>query len=402
MSGSGRAALVSFLAAGLLASAALGGGCGDNAGAPPAVVVTTELTNRWDLLPHRLSRLELTTTGVGDELTAVGQNDGGTFGAVDRAVMRQAFTVHRSDALAAVPLSVELELAPTGGTDPEAFVVTGQARGTAGALAAAGARIAVLRGYRISTDEYAEPPPFQSDPELPYDPADGFTTQGVGLTLGEPTLDGGELVVPVSARVSLGPSDRGDMNAAIPQARVWVRVDLLVLGAPGVASEATRGSVAYTLSTATYGQDTVHPHADDAAQLVTLDGAPGLAGGVVGLSGFELWINAPGRFDPACVVVQDEINSWGEMISGPGRYVTELSTRLWDVGYDAAAGRAEARVDLYVSNRSTVYEEGNLCVGASADVSLLQLDAEVERVDVAPIEVELAQDEVTEAPVTLD
>lgn len=382
-------ARVAALLAGAVAP--LTAGCADDA--PSPVAVTTELTHRWDLLPHRLSRLEITMQPDDDGGgTLVGRNDGGTFGAIDRAVARQAFAVHRGAGLAAVPLSVALELAPTGGVDPEAFVVAGEARGPAGALADARASIATLRGYRISTDEYAAPPPFAGDPTLPYDPADGFTTQGLGIQLGEPRLDGDEVVVPVTARVSLGPSDRPDMNAAIPQARVWVRVDLLALGALGAAGHAARGEVAYTLSTPTYGMDTVHPHADDAQQQVAVAGEPGLPGGVVGLSGFDLWLNAPGRIDPDCMVVQDEENSWGELVSGPGRYVTELTTRVWDVAYDAAAGRADARVDLYLSNRSTVYEEGNLCLGARGEVSLLQLAEPVQTVEVAPDDLELAQD----------
>ncbi|MCA9677054.1 MAG: hypothetical protein KC464_18650, partial [Myxococcales bacterium] len=347
---------------------------------------------RWDLLPHRLSRLEVTfrpdADGAGGAV--VGQDDGGSFGAVDRAVARQAFTLYRGDALAQTALSVDLEIAPTGGTDPEAFVATGEARAAAGAVAGTAAQIAVLRGYRISTDEYATPPPFETDPDLPYLPGDGFTTQGLGLQLGEPRLDGDDVVVPVTARVSLAPSDRPDMNAAIPDARVWLRVDVLVIGAVGATGHAARGEVAYALSYPSYGMDTEHAHADAAAQAVTIAGAPGLAGGVVGLSGFDVWLNAPGHGDPTCVVVQDEINSWGEMVSGPGRYITELSARLADVSYDATSGGAAAHLDLMLSNTSTFREVGNECLALRGVASLLQVDGEVEAVTVDPVEVEVS------------
>ena len=385
-----------------LCEVALGGfaACGDNT-APAQVAITTELTTRWDLLSHRISVLEIGFTPDGTAGGAlVGQNDGGTFGSFDKAFVREAFTVYRSAALIAVPLSIEVELAAPGSVDPEAFVATGQARGAAGALAGADAMIAVLRGYRISSDEYDTRPAFESD--IPYNPRDGYTTQGIGLQLGEPRFEGDEVVVPVSARVSLGPSDRADMNAAMPQASSWVRVDVLVIGTPRIASHAARGEAAYTLSTTTYGKDSVHLHADPAVQAATVEGEPALAGGLLGLSGFDFWLNAPNRIDPACVVVEDEINSMGEMVSGPGRYLRELSVRLGGARYDAAQGRADADLDLYMSNSSVFYEEGNMCLGVRGEISLLQFDAAVETIELAPVEVELEQGIPVESAITFD
>ena len=273
-------------------------GCGSDeaapAGEPQRVLVSTELTTQWKLLPHRVSLLEIASHPEADSVTLVGENEGGAFAIFDEVKNRQAFTSYVGDALRSVEASVLIEIPGPGSTLPEEFVASGEARAAAGALGKSEALVAFVRGFRISTDEYTEPPAFASDPDLPYDPAEGFTTQGIGIQLGDPALDGDDIVVPVSARNSLGPADRPDMNAAIPDASSWMRVDLVIVGARGASSAAHRGEVSYTLSTASYGKNTEHPHADGAAQSLTVSGTPGLSAGLIGLSGFDIWLNAPG------------------------------------------------------------------------------------------------------------
>jgi hypothetical protein len=370
---------------------------------PHRVLVSTELTTRWKLLPHRVSLLEIASLPhpESDSVALVGQNEGGSFAIFDEVVNRQAFTLYQSSALRAVEASVQIEIPGPGSTLPEDFVASGDARVAAGALGKSEALVALVRGFRLSTNEYATPPPFASDPDLPYDPAQGFTTQGIGIQLGSPTLDGDDVVVPVSVRNSLGPADRPDMNAAMPKASSWVRVDLVVVGAPGASSAAYRGEASYTLSTASYGKNTEHPHADAASQLVTVSGTPGLSAGLLGISGFDIWLNAPGHIDPDCAVVQDPINAWKEPVSGPGRYLTELSVRLLDPSYEPQTGSGSARVDLYLSNRSTVKEVGNLCLGMRGEVSLLQLDASVDDSAIPAAELALTPGEVSETSIGL-
>ena len=343
--------------------------------AVPTAVITTDLTTSWDLLDHRLSLLEMTFVpdddGGGGTIAA--ENEGGPFGPVDHVGVHEAFDVFRGDALRAVETSTTLVIEPSGATDPEQMVAAGEAAVDSDAFAGAEVVGAFIRGYRISTNDYDAPPAFAT--EIPYDPGNGFTSRGLGVQLGTPVVAGSTVTVPVSARVSHGPSDRADMNAALPLATTWIRVDIVLVAARGVEARATRGEVAYTLSTATYGKNTVNPHADDAAQEVVIAGEPGLATGITGLTGFDIWVNVPGRIDPNCVVVQDEINSWGEAVSGPGRYVTSVSTRLWDSSYDDASGQARVRADIYFSDSSMLKEVGNVCMGARAEVGLLQLAA---------------------------
>lgn len=367
-----------------------------------SVLVTTELGMRWDLVPHRVSFFELAFEGDADarEGTVFVENEGGPLGAIDTAHSRQAFTRFTGPGLRSVPLSVQIEIPGPGTTEPDDFVATADARTPGDALEGADALVAWIRGFRISTDEYETPPPFASDPDLPYLPAEGFTTQGLGIGLGEPMREGAEIVVPVSVRNSLGPADRGDMNAAIPQASSWVRVDLVIVGVRGAKSVRARAAVEYTSSTASYGQNTVHEHATPELQALTVAGEPNVASAMAGFASFDWWINAPSKIDPACQVVTDPINAWGEPISGPGRYLTELSVRAWDHEYDPASGVTSARVDLFFSNSSTVKEIGNLCVGARAEISVLQTTAPVTALPLEPIELDLPRGDRRVEPVS--
>ena len=232
-------------------------------------------------------------------------------------------------------------------------------------LASADTLVAFIRGYRIDTDLYEVAPDFAE--RIPYDPALGYTSQGLGIQLGAPAVEGDDIRFAVQARNSLGLSDRADMNEAMSEATTWVRVDYLLVGAFG-RSHGARAAAEYTLSYATFGQNTVHEHADPSAQEATVTGEPGLPNGLLGLTGFDFWLNVPGRIDPSCV----EVHAMDGIASGPGRYVTELSVRLWDPQYEPGSGRATAKVDMMLSNSSNFTEVGNVCLGLRGEVGLLQ------------------------------
>lgn len=360
------------LLAALVVLVSLTSSCGDGGSSVEPVIVTTDLTHFWDRLPHRISQLEVTSTAAADGsgVTLRAQNDGGTFGAVDGANVRQAFDVWRAADLVSLEGSVVVEIGPTGSVDPEGHVATAVASETSAELAAAGAVVAFLRGYRVDSDLYEDEPAFES--AIPYDPALGYTTQGIGIQLGVPTVSGDVVSFDVTARNSLGFSDRDDLNQAIVDATTWVRVDYLLVGATGSSANASRGEVSYDLSYAEYGLDTAHAHAEGPVQALSVAGAAGAPNGLTGITGFDVWLNVAGRGDPGCAVVQEEINTWDEMISGPGRYVTELSVRLWDTSYDAARGEATGRMDLMLSNTSEFKEVGNICLEVRGEMGLLQ------------------------------
>ncbi len=356
------------------------------------VIVTQELDVHWELLPHRVSAMELTLDPTQDTSGTVRAfNDGGSFGFLDTPGVRYGLEVWQSRKLRSHSGSVTVELPPGSEVDGEPFAVRVTVElpvgpDVPGDLVEPGAMAVLLRGYAIDTDSYETPPDFATDPDLPYDPAHGYTTQGIGIRLGPPSHQMGNVAFDVTVRNSLGLADRGDMNAAIPQATTWVRVDYVLVSVLD-GGTAVRSEVSYNLSTAEYGQGTVHPHAPMTQQQLLLQGEPGVAQALFGISGFDLWVNVDGHKDPGCIVTQDATNAWDEPISGPGRYLTELGVRLWETQYDAATGQGEAHLDLHLSNTSASKEVGNLCVGARGEVVMLQLDdPEAVRIQVDPVE----------------
>ena len=346
--------------------------CGQGDGRDPTTVWTThDWTAQWAHMPHRLSVLEL-SAGTHPEGGALisGRMDGGPWGELDEVVLRQGVSVVTSRDLAMELGSVILEI-PPGSQD---FTAEQVVRMPVGSLAKAKSPVAVFRGLRLDSDEYENPPPFETDPDLPYDPAHGYTTGGLGVWLGEPAIEGGEVVLSARARNTLLTSDRADMNAAIPRATTWLRIDFAVLGTFSGAGQVATGEAETFISAAGYGQNTDHPRPPAEDQEIELDGSPGLDGAVFGLTGFDVWLNVEGQHDPACVVVQDEINSWDEPVSGPGRYVRELSARLLEPTYDPALGTGQVRLDVFLSNASEFKEVGNLCLGTYGQVAMLQYD----------------------------
>ena len=343
------------------------------------VPLVTGIRAIWDAFPHRFSQYEIAFEPDGDGDGADGgtltlQNDGGPWGAVDATTVEVDLEVWETRQLAVAYASVELEIPPGAEDDGVPYRVRGVATVDAGELAGADDRVAFIRGWRISTVDYTEPPAFQTDSELPYDPIDGFTTQGLGIALGAPVEADGRVEVAVTARNTLGLSDRADMNAAIPQATTWMRVDVVVVGVFGEGAAVTRAGTDYTLGSEEYGSATVYEPASLEEQRVELSGPGGAGRAVFGVTAFDFWVNVDGRHDPECVVIQDEINTWGEAVSGPGRYVREMVVRVGETEYDPASGAGAAHLELMLHNSSVAKEVGNICLGASGEVAMVQFD----------------------------
>lgn len=341
--------------------------------APRNVPIMTGFRVAWDSLPHRISMLELTFESAldGESGVVTGRNDGGPFGAIDNTTFEYDLEIWQSASLVAQSGSTELMITP----DAADFTTSQTVSIPAEAFAEVTVLVAFLRGFRISTDEYDTPPPFESDPALPYDPADGYTTQGIGIALSQPSVDGDNVVFEVQARNSLGMADREDMNAAIPQATTWMRIDYVVVGAFGANTGVTCGQTAYTISEETYGQNTVHEHSDLEQQRIGLVGSSPSSSALFGITAVDYWLNVEGHHDPECEVITEELNYLGEPVSGPGRYVRELSARLNETDYDAATAIGETHLDMFLSNSSLVTEIGNLCLALEGEVAMLQFDS---------------------------
>ncbi len=350
------------------------------------IVVTTALSSTWKRLPHRLSRYVNTFIPDADARggTLIAQNDGGPFGAFDEATATQTYLTVTSDFVASRDTAVELIIGPTSSTnpaDPTAFVASGFATfdlaDESGIALPANARlVAFIRGYRIHTDRYETPPPFET--EIPYDPADGFTVQGLGIQLGDPTREGPVVTLPVAGRVSLGTADRADMNSAIKDALVWLTVDVqLVALAASASPVVTRGEASYFLNNPTYGKNTVHAVATPDQKRITVTSSPdaqaAASSAFIGITGFDIWLNVADKIDPACLVIQPELNFEGEPVAGPGRYITDIGIAAALVTHDPDTRTTEAAFDLYLSNRSEFSEEGNLCLGMRGELAVVHL-----------------------------
>ncbi len=210
-----------------------------------------------------------------------------------------------------------------------------------------------LAGFDLDMDV----PLAEGAPE--YDPTFGWTPQGFGVGLGEPAVDGDELVFDAWMHFKPGPLDcapGGDcveMNAAIPYAQVAGQLRWLVLAAaPGsdgaVSSERLSTGRWYDAGDG----DTPHPPIDPDQRTLVFAGQPQRSLGLPLLRSWDFELN--------------------RHIDEEGRYLRAFSAGIEELDYDPDTGEATVIVDAYCSIRS-VLEEGDLEVEFTADVDLLQL-----------------------------
>lgn len=193
-----------------------------------------------------------------------------------------------------------------------------------------------------------------------YDPAFGWTPQGFGVGLGQPAVEGDELVFDAWMHFRAGPlscdpgGDCEEMNAAIPFAQVAGQLRWTVLAAaPG--SDAAVGTE--RLQTGRYYEagegNTPHPPIDPDNRTLVFAGEPGRSLGLPLLRSWDFELNRH---------LDDE-----------GRYLRDFSAGIEDFVYDSDTGEATVIIDAFCSIESA-FEEGDLEVEFTADVDLLQLD----------------------------
>ena len=342
-------------------------GCGAE---PLSVRVPTGMFLGWETLPHRVSATELTASLVGEHPTIVNQNDGGDFGAIDTPLASYD-TIEFSHANVVVEeISVEFVIEPplVPGS-PEDYLTIKHVT-LPDSLNDSSQVVALVRGFRIDTDRYDSPPAFFENEDLPYDPALGYTTCGIGMGSKSPTNTSGVWSMVAFARNRLGIGDREDMNAAIGLARTWMRVDYLILGFQEDVG-IDRAKADYTLSYPDFGSQTDHPHADPETQSISFPARPDFSVLGYGIQEFEMSINVDGLFDASCTPIHEEHNAWGQPVGGPGRYLKELTARLTDMTVQDGGG-AQALFDLHISNSSDLNEIGNICAALSGQAVLIR------------------------------
>ena len=173
-----------------------------------------------------------------------------------------------------------------------------------------------------------------------YDPALGYTSNGFGFMLGEPTSSGGTLSVDVTATVRWAPQDREDMNAAIPLARTGVSADVLFVCFKG---DSTIGGVG---SGAEYEWDPPYSDQPPMNAAITVEGEN--PDGVAGVSGFDLGA--------------EFTNNDG---SAAGDYLRSFGVEL--TGQDDGKGTWNGDVTTQITNSSAI-AYGDLTASSSADV----------------------------------
>lgn len=242
-------------------------------------VVFAGWDHTWGLLSHRV---RVATVVVDEDGSATTGMIGGDFSTGDTNTEYATYAIHQNrveaPGLVIAHGKASVVTQPDGRIDE---VVTIEASG----LSDAASVTAALRGFHINTD-IAQGSDYPSD----YDPALGYCTNGFGFAVGEPSVSGNSVSIPVTGEVRWGPAgpedpiDRSDMNGAIPFAQTEVEVYVTIIGHNGTETTASgSGSVDYP--NGTYSDQPPLTQTDLGLSLDTPDpGFPVLRGFDLGLS----------------------------------------------------------------------------------------------------------------------
>lgn len=213
----------------------------------------------------------------------------------------------------------------------------------------------VIDGFELTTD-------VAQDASYPgnFSPPQGYASRGFGFAIVETERRDDTLRVRVRARFEPGTLERDALleqghDRAVPVAstRAIVRVLAIAADAPITTGSLERRSAFRTSGLFELGAAC---RIDPAEQELVIDGADGMARGIVGLTRFDvaLW--------PAELEVGDRLR--------------EISVRVQDLDYEASSGRAAMRIDAYASNESAFPRAGIDAV-LSAEVALAQIAEDV-------------------------
>jgi hypothetical protein len=246
----------------------------------------------WDFFNHRLSRLQVVSGLEGTDVAVIGGTSTTLepselpatcepagcqeFPFYDTALVSAWWSVVESRKVALVPMTVSLEV----DRDGASATATGELPGSI----PDGVGVAVLSGLSIDTDH-----PLAGDPDC-YQPRYGWHPNRIAVSLGDPTLDGATVSVPVEATFSAGKTfdpDRQCIDAVNERAVVSMEIQLVVAwGDTSIATAPLAAEAHYP-----YSGDRLDPgeQVEAAAQAVDLGG---IADPMVGFRRMDF------RFDP--------------------------------------------------------------------------------------------------------
>jgi hypothetical protein len=311
-----------------------------DADACPSGVILTGAKLRWEKLNHRISLWGIEpATGVcgtgGLDMTASYVGGDWTTGETgkDRAMFEASGTVVESPGnIGFYHVEKTVNLTGPGWEHVERLEVD-----LATAHLGGFEKYAVLvRGLRLATDVPQQDPayPMPGDGGGGYDPKYGWTTRGISLFAENVTVQGGRLFFDARIRFAPGPSDRSNMNAAMPHATVEARALFQIVGLKD--AQLSESTVTYRL---TYpppepfylddGQAQPHASMDQRRFHVPVPREGMLS--VTGAGGWSWDLNPDGK---------------------NGYYIRELSWFIKPVSYDAGTKSLVMDADGYASHTS--------------------------------------------------
>jgi hypothetical protein len=184
-----------------------------------------------------------------------------------------------------------------------------------------------------------------------YDPADGYSTRGIGAWISGVERAGDDLRFMAGARFALGTRDRPEMDRATAVARTQAVVHWAVIALP---VEPGRGTVSYRETHRAHGDATLAVcRPEPGTTALAIEGAPGLRAAPA-IAGFRL------RLFPDDAPEGDDVR--------------ELSIRVHDFAIDAS-GRATMRVEGYATNEGPPPPARAMDYEVEAEIVLLQWSA---------------------------
>ncbi len=202
----------------------------------------------------------------------------------------------------------------------------------------------VLDGLELTTD-VAQGPSYPVD----YEPADGYSTRGIGAWVEGVSRDGTDLSFQVGARFALGTRDRPAMNAAVAVARTRAIVHYAVIA---LSAEPARGTVGYRVQSQA---------SDDPARSVCRPDA----------SVTELTIAGRAGLEAAPALTSFRLSLFPDL-DAVGEDVRELTLRVTGFRFDAASGEASMHVEGFASNDAPPPPARGMDSRVDAEVALLQ------------------------------
>ncbi len=328
-------------------------------------IITTGFGFSWQNVNHRISWLKLAPTSTtcesdDNEKTLTAGFIGGDWSTGDMmtdipTVQYNYEDLSDSDVIGLYSGSVELTInAPQNVAESIVSVTLEEAK-----LSGFDDYVVLVNGLELNTNT-----PQSDQYPSSYQPEMGYTSRGLGAWCSIPEISNGELNFTVGLRFDHGPSDRPNMNEAIPFARTVGVLHYLVVAVEDgqIDSFSHQYEMTYDKPEVMVDQQLEHAERSDRTVQVTL--SDGLTQILLGWRKFNMELDPDGTAD----------EQGDEPI---GYYMRELSVNLDLLSYDEQTGDAEIDIDGYASNSTGFIAYYPMIHRFSAEVAAIQLPRDI-------------------------